>query len=187
MMVETIYITPTGVKLFKNVHGMLFSSNMDEIKTCLTEETASADYFEAMFANDLLDEIDYQSTSRHDIKKVQINGIIPNGTHFLSGLDSKGHFIIDGKVYICDLDPEDGNGRISSSLEKCENMFDPIEVYIQWEKYIYTPNDIDDKNCRDIYMMIIRDGKIIAKLGTQQYEVRKWTPIFDIDESLYLN
>lgn len=68
-MVETVYITPTGVKLFKNGYGMLFSSNMDEIKKYLTEETASADYFEAMFANDLLDEIDYQSTSRPSIKK----------------------------------------------------------------------------------------------------------------------
>lgn len=186
-MVETVYITPTGVKLFKNVYGMLFSSNMDEIKKCLTEETASADYFEAMFANDLLDEIDSQTTLRPVIKKVQINGIIPNGTHFLSGLDSKGHFIIDGKTYLCDLDPDDGGGRISSSLEKCNNMFDPIEVHIQWEKYVYTPNDKDDENCRDVYMMIIRDGKVIAKLGTQQYEIREWAPIFDIDKSLSLN
>ena len=186
-MVETVYITPTGAKLLRNGYGMLFSSNMDEIKKYLTEETASADYFEAMFANDLLDEIDYQTTLRPVIKKVQINGIIPNGTHFLSGLDSKGHFIIDGKTYICDLDPNDGDGRISSSLEKCNNMFDPIKVYIQWEKYIYTPNDKDDENCCDVYMTIIHDGKTIAKLGTQQYEVREWAPIFDIDESLSLD
>lgn len=31
-MVEIVYTTPTGVKLLKNGYGMLFSSNMDEIK-----------------------------------------------------------------------------------------------------------------------------------------------------------
>ena len=31
-MVETVYTTPTGAKLLKNGYGMLFSSNMDEIK-----------------------------------------------------------------------------------------------------------------------------------------------------------
>lgn len=31
-MVKTVYTTPTGVKLLKNGYGMLFSSNMVEVK-----------------------------------------------------------------------------------------------------------------------------------------------------------
>ena len=183
-MVETVYTTPTGVKLFKNGYGMLFSPNIVEVKISLTKDTYSDDYYKSMTAIDLLDEIDHQTILKPKIEKAQINGIISNGTHFLSGFDSNGHFIIDGKTYLCDLDPDDGYGRISSSLEECSNIFDPIEVYIQWYVYSYMPNDKDDENREDVYMTITHNEKVIAKMGTHRFKISDWTHIFEIDESL---
>lgn len=58
-MTETIYTTPTGVKLLSNGYGMLFSSNMNEVKISLTEDTYGDDYCKAMIAIDLLEEIDH--------------------------------------------------------------------------------------------------------------------------------
>ena len=92
-MVETVYTTPTGVKLLKNGYGMLFSSNIDEIKISLTKDTYGDDYYKTMTAIDLLDEIDHQTTLKPKIEKTQIDGIVPNGIYLLSGLDSDGHFI----------------------------------------------------------------------------------------------
>lgn len=182
-MVETVYTTPTGVKLLRNGYGMLFSPNMDEVKKFLTEDTYGDDYYKSMTAIDLLDEIDHQITLKPKIEKAQIGGIVPNGLHLLSGLDSDGNFIIDNKTYKCDLDSDDGYGKIWPSFERCNHTFDPIEVYVQWEKYDYIPNDKDDENCCDVYMTITYDGKIIAKMGTHRYEVGDWTPIFDIDKT----
>lgn len=186
-MVKTVYTTPTGVKLLRNGYGMLFSSNIDEVKVSLTEDTYGNDCCKAMIAIDLLDEINHQTTLKPKIEKTNIDGIVSNGHHLLSGLDSDGHFIIDNKTYQCDLDPDDGYGKIWPSLERCNNTFDPIEVYVQWEKYDYIPNDMDDENYRDVYMTINHNGKVIAKLGTRRYEERDWTPIFVVDKDLSLN
>ena len=49
--------------------------------------------------------------------------------------------------------------------------FDPIEVYVQWEKYDYIPNDKDDENYCDVYMTIAYNDKIIAKIGTRRFEI----------------
>lgn len=187
-MVETIYTTPTGVKLLRNGYGMLFSSNIVEVKVSLTKDTYSDDYYKSMTAIDLLDEIDHQTTLTPKIEKTNIDGIVSNGHHLLSGLDSNGHFIIDNKTYQCDLDPDDGYGKIWPSLERCNHTFDPIEVYVQWEKYDYRPNDNDDENYCDVYMVIISyNSKIIAKIGTRRYEIRDWTPIFVVDKDFSLN
>lgn len=170
-MVETIYTTPTGVKLLKNGYGMLFSSNIVEVKVSLTKDTYSDDYYKSMTAVDLLDEIDHQTTLKPKIEKTNIDGIVSNGHHLLSGLD-----------------PDDGYGKIWPSLERCNNTFDPIEVYVQWEKYDYRPNDNDDENYCDVYMVIISyNSKIIAKMGTRRYEIRDWTPIFVVDKDFSLN
>lgn len=182
-MVETVYTTPTGVKLLKNGYGMLFSSNIVEVKISLTKDTYSDDYYKAMIANDLLDEIDHQTTLKPKIEKAQIDGIVPNGIYLLSGLDSDGHFIIDNTTYQCDLDPDDGYGKIRPSLERCNHTFDSIEVYVQWEKYDYIPNDKDDENYCDIYMTIAYNGKIIAKIGTRRFEIADWRPIFEVDKT----
>lgn len=187
-MVETVYTTPTGVKLLRNGYGMLFSSNIVEVKVSLTKDTYSDNYYKSMTAVDLLDEIDHQTTLKPKIEKTNIDGIVSNGHHLLSGLDSNGHFIIDGETYQCDLDPDDGYGKIWPSLERCNNTFDPIEVYVQWEKYDYRPNDNDDENYCDVYMVIISyNSKIIAKMGTRRYEIRDWTPIFVVDKDFSLN
>lgn len=70
-MVETIYTTPTGVKLLRNGYGMLFSSNIVEVKVSLTKDTYSDDYYKSMTAIDLLDEIDHQTTLTPKIEKNQ--------------------------------------------------------------------------------------------------------------------
>ncbi len=186
-MVETVYTTPTGVKLFRNGYGMLFSSNIVEVKVSLTKDTYGDDYYKTMTAIDLLNEIDHQTTLKPKIEKAQIDGIVPNGIHLLSGLDFDGHFIIDNKTYQCDLDPDDGYGKIWPSFERCNHTFDPIEVYVQWEKYDYMPNDKDDENYCDVYMTIAYNSKIVAKIGTRRYEVRDWTPIFVVDKDFFFN
>lgn len=32
---------------------------------------------------------------------------------------------------LCDLDSDDGYGKIRPSLKRCNHTFDPIEVYVQ--------------------------------------------------------
>lgn len=185
-MEEKVLTTPTGVDLFKNANGILYSSDMEEVKKYLALEASSEDDFNAIYAEDLLDLIVFQSGKNENIREV--DGIVSNGHHLLSGLDSNGHFIIDGETYQCDLDPDDGYGKIWPSLERCNNTFDPIEVYVQWEKYDYRPNDNDDENYCDVYMVIISyNSKIIAKMGTRRYEIRDWTPIFVVDKDFSLN
>lgn len=69
-MKEKILTTSNGVGLFKDENGILHSINMEEVKKELELAFSSEDDFEAMYAEDLLELIDFQSGKNQSIKEV---------------------------------------------------------------------------------------------------------------------
>lgn len=69
-MKEKILTTSNGVCLFKDENGILHSINMEEVKKELELAFSSEDDFEAMYAEDLLELIDFQSGKNQSIKEV---------------------------------------------------------------------------------------------------------------------
>lgn len=193
-MEEKVLTTPTGVDLFKNANGILYSSDMEEVKKYLTLEASSEDDFIAIYAEDLLDLIDFQSGKNKVIREV--DGIVSNGVHILSGIgeystkndDGKDMevtvFQIDGNNYAMALDPYDGY-RSYGTIEKTDftpqYTFPPQQVEIHFfnkEKRVYIEG-CGSETYKSRYMIMTDHGREVLRVGTDYTDYYYPVAIFE--------
>lgn len=202
-MEEKVLTTPTGVDLFKNSNGILYSSDMEEVKKYLALEASSEDCFIAIYAEDLLDLIDFQSGKNEII--AEVDGIVSNGAHMLSGIgeystkndDGKDMevtvFQIDGNNYAIALDPYDGYrsyGTIEETDFTPQYTFPPQQVEIHFfkeGKRVYIEGR-GFETYKSRYMIIIDHGRDVLMVGTNYTDCYYPVAIFEYHpENLEIN
>lgn len=202
-MKEKILTTSNGVDLFKDENGILHSINMEEVKKELELASSSEDDFEAMYAEDLLELIDFQSGKNQSIKEV--DGPISGGMHMLSGIgeystqNNDGEdmeitiFQIDGNNYAMALDPDDGY-RSYGTIEKTDftpqYTFPPQQVEIHFfneEKRVYIEG-CGLETYKSRYMIMTDHEKEVLRVGTDYTDYYYPVAIFDYyPENLEIN